>query len=108
MLNPDEIYTKVLAAGESWADLKGAYEALHDNTNTVLADLTANFMDSAKMTRAEAEMRAEASGEFKTHNATKSAARKAYYRAQVAYDCLKMLADLRRSEESTRRQEMKI
>ena len=108
MINPDEIYREVLSAGERWADFKAAYEALDCNTKSVLADITANFLDGGKMTKSEAEMRAQASGDYKTHLASVSSARKAYLRAQVTYDSLKMLADLRRSEESTRRQEMKL
>lgn len=106
-LNADEIYTQVLAAGEEWADRKAAYEALDDNTKSVLADITSNYMD-AKLTRAEAETRALASSDYKHHLATVSAHRKAWLQAQVRYDSLKMLAELRRSEESTRRQEMKL
>ena len=108
MLNPDEIYQKVLASGEEWADLKSAYEALDDNTKSVLADIQANFLDGGKLTKGEAEMRALASGEYKIHLASVSAARKAWLRAQVKYDSLRMLADLRRSEESTKRAEMNL
>ena len=108
MLNPDEIYREVLACGEDWADKKAAYEALDDNTKSVLASITANFLDSGKMTKSEAEMRALASGDHKNYLASVSAARKEWLRAQVKYDSLKMLADLRRSEESTRRQEMRL
>ena len=107
MIDPETIYREVLSAGEKWADLKGAYEALTDNTKSVLADITANFMDS-KLSKTEAEMRALASGEYKIHLASVSAARKAYLKAQVGYDSLRLLADLRRSEESTKRAEMSL
>ena len=106
--DPDAIYKQVLEAGERWADLKGAYEALDDNTKSVLADITANYLDGGKMTKSEAEMRALASGDYKHHLATLSWARKAWLKAQVTYDSLKLLAELRRSEESTRRQEMRL
>ena len=107
MLNADEIYKEVLASGEAWADAKAAYEALSDNTKSVLADITSNFMDG-KMSRSEAEMRALASGEYKVHLASVKAARKAWLFAQVRYDSIKMLAELRRSQESTRRAEMQL
>lgn len=102
---PEQIFREITDAGEDWADKKAAYEALDDNTKSILADITSNFMDS-KMSRAEAEMRALASGHYKHHLATVSAARKAFLRAQVKYDSLKMLAELRRSQESTKRAEM--
>lgn len=108
MLNPDEIYHTIKEAGLTWADCKAAYEALDDNSKSVLADITSNFLDGGKMTKTEAEMRALASGEYKNHLASKQGARKDWLRAQVAYDSLKMLAELRRSEESTKRAEMNL
>ena len=107
MLDPEKIFHEVSTAGEAWANLKAAYELLDDVTKSVLADITANFMDG-KMSRAEAEMRALASGDYKTHLASVSAARKEWLRAQVKYDSLKLLADLRRSQESSRRAEMQL
>lgn len=107
MLNPEEIYNSVLQAGTDWADKKSAYEAFDDNSKSVLADITSNFMDG-KMSKTEAEMRALASGDYKTHLAEKQKARKAWLHAQVRFDSIKMLADLRRSEESTRRAEINL
>lgn len=106
-LDPEAIYKEVTDAGEDWADKKSAYEMLDDNTKSVLADITSNFMDG-RMSKTEAEMRALASGEYKNHLASVSAARKAWLKAQVRYDSLKMLAELKRSQESTRRQEMRL
>ncbi len=106
-LNPDKIYREILSAGEKWADKKSAYEALDDNTKSVLADITSNFMDG-KVSRAEAEMRALASGDYKIHLASVKAARREWLMEQVRYDSLKLLAELRRSQESSRRAEMNI
>ena len=105
--NPDEIYAKVSQAGEEWADKKSAYEALDDNTKSVLADIIADYMDT-QLTRSESETRALASSVYKDHLAQKQAARRAWLKATVLYDSLKMLAELRRSEESTKRAEMQI
>lgn len=106
-MDVDKIYNEVLGAGEDWADKKSAYEALDDSTKSVLADITSNFMDG-KVSRTEAEMRAMASGDYKVHLASVKAARRAWLMAQVKYDSLKMLAELRRSQESTRRAEMNL
>lgn len=107
--DPDAIYREIVKAGEQWADAKAGYEALDDNTKSVLADITANFLDGTKgMSRTEAEMRALSSGEYKAHLASVSKARKDWLRSQVSYDSLKMLAEMRRSQESTRRAEMNI
>ena len=107
MLDPDKIYHEVSTAGEDWADKKAAFEALDDVTKSVLADITGRFMDG-KISRTEAERYALASQDYRQHLASVSKARSEWLRAQVKYDSLKLLADLRRSQESTRRQEMKL
>jgi len=105
--NPMEIFREVISAGEEWADLKSAYEAYEDNNKSVLADLTSGFMLSSK-SRAEAEMYALASEQYKAHLSAKQEARRAYLQAQVKYDSLRLLAELKRTQESTRRTEMRM
>jgi len=105
--DPQKIYDKVIEAGDMWADRKAAYEALDDNTKSVLADLTSMFLANSK-SKAEAEMYALASPEFKAHLHLLQQARRGWLLAQVRYDSLKMLAELRRTQESTRRAEMKL
>lgn len=106
--NPDDIYSKVVQAGEDWADKKSAYEALDDNTKSVLSEIATDFMDGAKTSKSEAELRAQSSKAYREHLYEKQKARREWLRAQVVYDSLKMLAELRRSQESTRRQEMRL
>ena len=108
MINADEIYAKVIESGTVWADCKAAYELLDDMSKTILADITSNFMPPVSGTKSEAEMRALASADYKNHLASKGAARKLWLHAQVAYDGVKMLAELRRSEESTNRAQMNM
>ena len=105
--DPSEIYHAVSEAGDDWADKKSAYEALDDNTRSILADLASNYMAS-KLSKSESELRALATKDYRDHLAKLQAARKDWLRAQVKYDSLKMLAELRRSQESTRRQEMRL
>lgn len=107
-LDADRIYHEVTEAGEDWADKKSAYETLDDLTKTCYADILGNFLPPTCATKAEAETRALASGNYKEHLAAKSAARKAWLLAEVKYKGLIMLAELRRTQESTRRQEMRI
>ena len=108
----EHIYNEVLAAGNDWADKKSAFEALDDNTKSVLADITGRYMDGTgrnvgdRISRTEAERYALASKDYKEHLADVSKARKEWLIAQVRYDCLKMLSELRRSQESSRRAEM--
>lgn len=103
-LDPAEIYRNVTEAGEEWADKKAAYEALDDNTKSILADIASGFMPDNSKTASEAL--ALASRPFRDHLAEKAIARKAWLLAQVRYDSIKMLAELRRTQESTRRAEM--
>src|SRR5574338_1550547 len=99
--NPDAIYREVTTAGEDWADKKAAYEALDDATKSVLADIQSGYMDG-KTSKAEAEMRALSSRAYRDHLADVSKARKARLLAQVRYESIKMLAEFRRSQESTK------
>ena len=105
--NPDKIFHEVSEAGDDWADKKAAYEALGDNTKSVLADIISNYLDG-KMSKGEAEVRAQGSREYKDHLAAVAKARREWLHAQVKYDSLKMLVELRRSQESTRREEMRM
>jgi hypothetical protein len=107
MLDAEEIYHAVTSAGEEWADKKSAYEALADATKSVLADIALGFMDG-KTSKAESELRALSSRPYREHLAEVKLARKAWLLAQVRYDSIKMLAELRRTQESTRRAEMRL
>ena len=105
--DPDRIYHELEAAGEDWADKKAAFNALDRNSKSILSDILVSFMDNG-LSRAESETRALASSAFKTHLASVSAAEKAYLQAQVLWNNIQTLADLRRSQESTKREEMKM
>lgn len=105
--SPSDIFREVTAAGEEWADCKAAYEAFEDNTKSVLADITTGYMKTSK-SKTEAEMYALAAPDYKQHLRSLQDARRAFLRAQVKYDSLRMLAELRRSQESTKRAEMNL
>lgn len=104
-LDADQIFAKIQTAGEEWADKKAAFCALDDVTATVKADLTTDFYTTCS-SKAEASERALAASRFKEHIASVAGARRAWLLAEVKYKNLQLLADLRRSEESTRRAEM--
>lgn len=107
MLDPEKIYVEVTAAGEDWADKKSAYEALDDNTKSVLSEISGRYLDAGE-TIGKAEIHALSSKDYREHLVSLSKARHEFLRAQVKYDSLRMLAELRRSEESSRRAEMKL
>lgn len=107
MINAEAIYHELQKAGEDWADKKAAFNALDRNTKSVLSDVLVSFMDSG-LSRAESEARSHASSAYKNHLASVAVAEKAFLQAQVLWNNLQTLAELRRSEESTRRAEMKL
>lgn len=105
-LDPDRIYDAVMKSGESWADFKATYEMLDDMTKTVLADLATDIKTGHKCSNMEAETRAYTHERYKDHLAKLATARRDWLKAEVRYKSAVMLADLRRSEESTRRAEI--
>lgn len=96
---PEAIYKQLLQAGEDWADKQAAADVLEETKKTVLAELMQGFMGST----AERERNALADPAFKLHVVKMNAARKEANRARVKYDSAKVLAELRRTQESTRR-----
>ena len=106
MIDPDKIYAVVEKCGLDWADKKAAFEMLDDLTKTVLADITTDTMTGHKCSKSEAETRAYANTRYKEHLTRLAAARREWLTAEVKWKSAVMLADLRRSEESSRRAEM--
>jgi hypothetical protein len=104
------MYRTLTEAGERWADSKAAYQALDDSSKSILADLTQTYYEDGTKagSRAAAETLALRSAQYRDHLAQVAAAHKAFLRAQVRYDSLRTLVELRRSEESTRRAEMRL
>ena len=107
-LDADHIYAAVSQCGAEWSDFKATYEMLDDLTKTVLAELTIDIKAGHKCSNAEAEARAYAHERYKDHLAKLATARRDWLRAEVKWKSAVMLADLRRSEESTERAKMTL
>ena len=103
--DPEAIFTKLSEAGEYWADCQAAAEMYEENKKTVLAQLM-NDLDGS--TNAERERQALASWLYVEHLEAMVGARKEAYKARVRYDSLKVLAEMRRTQESTRRAEANL
>jgi hypothetical protein len=103
--DPDRIRERLAQVGEEWADADAAANLLEETKNSVLSELmnTANASSEAERKRI-----AQADPAFKLHLANMVTARKEANRARVRYETGKMWADLRRSQESTKREEMRI
>lgn len=106
-LDPDKIRERLIEVGNEWADNKSAFEALDDLTKTVLAEITTEFLPSSA-SKTEAETRGLSSQKFKVHLESKAAARREWLRSEVKWKTGLMWAELRRSKESTVREEMRM
>ena len=100
--DPDRIYKQLTDAREDWSDKNAAAELLEETRKTVLAEL-ANKEHGSQNAK---EAAALANPVYKLHITNMVVARKEANRARVRYDAMKVLAELRRTEQSTRRAEM--
>jgi hypothetical protein len=105
LLNPDEIHERLRLAGEEWADKDAAANALEEMKHTILAEFTNQAVGSSA---AEKKSLALAEPAYKLHLTSMVAARKEANRAKVRYDTGKIWAELKRTQESTRRAEANI
>ena len=104
-MDANELYHKLTHAGNSWADLQAACNILEDTKNTVLSQL---MLKSQATSVAAKEIEAKASQEYIAHVEKTQEAMKAALKAKVNYEAIKIWIDLKRSEEATRRAEMKL
>lgn len=103
-LNSDRTYDALVKAGEDWADKQAAAELLEETKKSILAKLI-NVAEGSVNAR---EYKALADPEYTSFVEGMVTARKAANKARVRYDSAKVLAEMRRSEESTRRAEMTL
>lgn len=102
--NPEAIYQKLNETGDAWVDKNAAAEILEETKKSVLAELMTGF-DGPKTER---ESKALADPAYRLHLSSMVAARKEANRARVKYDSMRVLAEMRRTQESTRRAEANI
>jgi hypothetical protein len=104
-VDANELYHKLTQAGDDWADKQAAYNVLDDTKNAVLAQL---MLKSNATSVAAKEIEAKASKEYTDHVKHTQEAMKLALKAKVNYESIKIWIDLKRSEEATRRAEMKL
>lgn len=104
-MDANELYYKLTQAGDDWADKQAAFNILDDTKNSILAKL---MLKSDASSIAAREMEAKASDEYTAHVRSTQDAMKAALKAKVNYESIKIWIDLKRSEEATRRVEMKL
>jgi hypothetical protein len=104
MINPDEILERLRLAGEEWADKDAAANALEETKNSVLAELANSAAGSSE---AQKKSVALADPSFRLHIARMVDARKEANRSKVRYETGKIWAELVRTRESTKREELR-
>ena len=104
ILNPDKVYAELIESGEDWADAEAGADLLSEGRRPCIAQLMCEIQGS----RTEAEQIALASQTYRDYIVKMVAARKEANIARVRYSAVQTLAELRRTQESTRRQEMKL
>lgn len=103
-LEVEKIFHELEEAGLYWADADAAANLYEENKKTVLADLMLEEVGP----KTEREMRALASKSYKEHIEHMVAARKEANRARASYEARKVLAEMRRTQEATRRAEAQL
>jgi hypothetical protein len=104
-LDSDRAYEALISSGEDWADKDAAANLLEETRKSVLAKLK---NESEAKSDAARESEALTKQEYHVHVEAMIEARRQANRARVKYDSAKVLAEMRRSEESTRRAEMTL
>lgn len=103
--DPAKMYEKIIEAGEQWADAEAAAALLEETRKSVLAKA---MNEAASPSIAGKEMLALGSDEYRKFVEGMVRARATANKARVRYDSAKILAELRRSQESTKRAEMNL
>ena len=103
--DPNRIYHEIVTAGEDWSDKDAAANLLEETRKTVLAELV-NQAQASSITAKENLALADPA--YKLHITKMVSARKEANRAKVKYDAVRVLAEMRRTQESTRRAEANI
>jgi len=103
--DPRPLADRLIAAGESWADLNAAAAALEETADTVLAKILSEHFDKPEW---KARAVAKSDDRYTGHIKLMVDARQAANRARVRYDSGKAYVELMRSAEATKRAEMTL
>lgn len=105
--DPNKIYHEIVTAGDEWTDKEAAADLLEETKKSILAELMLD-VPAEVTTVAAREARALADPAYKLHLKNMVTARKDANRSKVRYDAVRVLAEMRRTQESTRRAEANI
>ena len=103
--DPGKIFAALVKSGEDWADKEGAASILEETRRSILAELANQAKGSSV---AACEQQALANPAYRLHLTNMVNARREANRAKVNYEAQKVLTELRRTEQSNLRAEMKL
>jgi hypothetical protein len=105
--NPETLSSQYGEYGDRWADCKAAAEILSRSAKALRAKIALEKFPSAG-SAAKAELMADASEEYNDQCKLAIDAQKQENLAWIRFEQIKVYIDLIRSQESTRREEMRL
>lgn len=102
--DPNVIYQKLVKSGEDWAEKEALAQQMEEMKKAILSNLK---LQSTASSEAAKETWAYAQPEYETHIRGMTEARKMANLARVRYHGMKVLSELRRTEQSNLRTERK-
>jgi len=102
--NPTEIYRQLVESGDAWAEADALARQLEELRKPLLNNLKTQ---SAEKSDAARETEAYADSEYKQHVEAMCSARLKANKTLVKYNAMKVLAELRRTEQSNIRATMR-
>lgn len=109
VFDPNTLTTRLVKAGEEWADKDAAATLLEETKSTVLSQLIQiQLGQNDSLSMAKAEVLAKSTQAFREHLAKMVEARKEANKARVRWISGQAHVDLIRSMEASRRAEMKL
>lgn len=104
-LDGSRAYQELLEVGTDWCDKNAAADLLEEQKHSVLSEIKLACTEKSDAAR---ETWARASIRYQRFLGEMVEARRLANRARVKYDAVKTLAELRRTEETSRRTEMQF
>lgn len=101
-MNPNDLYQKLITAGNDYADKEHAASLLEGALKSIKAKIAIQYKDSGCGV-AEADMRAEDDWEYKQAFQAKTDARREAMKAKVHYDSVRVWIDIWRTVEASER-----
>lgn len=100
--DPNDIFLKLEAAADEMSEAEEVAQRLEELKSVLLAEIAVQFKDEGKAI-GECEMRAKADPKYRAHVEGMCVARRRANRARAKYKDLLVLAEMRRTQESSAR-----